>query len=65
MAVCEIPWIIYGLFILTLHSNIVQQAVLLLSDVWKKMKMFLWPCDFFCRGRRWGVEANYAYLIPT
>ena len=31
----------------------------------EKMKMFLWPCDFFCRGRRWGVEANYAYLIPT
>ena len=41
MAVCEIPWIIYGLFKLTLHSNIVQQAVLLLSDVWKK-----WKCSY-------------------
>ena len=32
----------------------------------EKMKMFLWSyVNFFCRGRRWGVEANYAYLIPT
>ena len=43
-----------------------QQAVLLLSDVWKKWKCSYGPMwIFFCRGRRWGVEANYAYLIPT